>query len=175
MLEDKNITKFAYGILVLASIIIDGPLVPILSMALAIGVLVYKLKAAKNNPADSMDFMLDILILGVVIVVNIVLAFLRFGVIYSVSKHSSRTASSSYETFTVEDFATSAISSFKTKLMTGEIDNGYTSIKNGFKAHLEEAGVENVVLKNNKVTCTVGTDTIVFTIKQDGNITYKIK
>ena len=84
MFEDKNITKFAYGILVLASIIIDGPLVPILSMALAIGVLAYKLKVAKNNPADNMDFMLDVLILGIVIVVNIVLAFLRFGVIFSI-------------------------------------------------------------------------------------------
>lgn len=46
MFEDKHMMKFVYALLGFASIIIPDPIIPIISLVIAISLLVYKIKRA---------------------------------------------------------------------------------------------------------------------------------
>ena len=53
--------------------------------------------------------------------------------------------------------------------------NHLDEIKNGFTTYLkEELGITNTTVKGNKITCSVGNDTIVFTVTKN-DIKYSIK
>ncbi len=49
MIDEKYMMKFAYALLVVISIVIDGPIVPILSTVLAVAFLIYKYKNRKSE------------------------------------------------------------------------------------------------------------------------------
>ena len=175
MFEDKGIVKFAYGILVLASIIIDGPIVPIICLVLAVGLIIFKYKESKSSPEKGMDFMLDVIILSIVIIVNIVLLFLRIGIMTSTNKYYKTYSESSYESYTADDFAKLAISEYYSKAMTSGYETNSNKMKKEFKDFLEESGVPNVSIKGNKVNCTFDSSQISFIFDSDGDISYKIK
>ncbi len=62
MFEDKHMFKFVCALLGFASIIIPGPIIPIVSLVIAISLLVYKIKRAKKSPEGFEALILDIIL-----------------------------------------------------------------------------------------------------------------
>ena len=70
MFEDRHMFKFVCAMLGFASIIIPGPIVPIISFIIAIAMFVYKIKQAKESPEGFESLMLDIIIIVIIIVIG---------------------------------------------------------------------------------------------------------
>ena len=72
MFEDRNMLKFVYALLGFVSIIISGPIVPVVSLIIAIALLVYKIKRAKESPEGFEALMLDIIIMRIIMMKKII-------------------------------------------------------------------------------------------------------
>lgn len=172
MFEDKNMFKFVCALLGFASIIIPGPIVPIISLVIAISMLVYKIKRAKESPEGFEELMIDIIIIVVVLVIDIGFFAMRISI-----DNKYDYSSSSSEEITSSDFAQTAILAYKISNPSQFSDKGnhQNSIKNGFVTYLKEnIGIQDVSVKGNKITCKMGTDTIIFTTTKN-DIKYDIK
>lgn len=175
MFEDRHIMKFVYALLGFASIIIPGPIVPIVSLIIAIAMLVYKIKRAKESPEGFESLMLDIIIIVIVLVVDIGIFAMRISIENEYNKYNY--SSSSKQERTASDFAESAILAYQIGNLSQFSDEGnhLNAIKSGFTTYLkEELGITNTTVKGNKITCSVGSDTIIFTVTKN-DIKYSIK
>lgn len=175
MFEDRHMMKFVYALLGFASIIIPGSIVPIVSLIIAIAMLVYKIKKAKESPEGFESLMLDIIIIVIVLVVDIGIFAMRISIENEYNKYNY--SSSSKQEMTASDFAETAILAYQMGNLSQFSDEGnhLNAIKSGFTTYLkEELGITNTTVKGNKITCSVGNDTIVFTVTKN-DIKYSIK
>lgn len=175
MFEDRSMLKFVYALLGFASIIIPGPIVPVVSLIIAIALLVYKIKQAKESPEGFEALMLDIIIIVIVLVVDIGIFAMRISIENEYNKYNY--SSSSQQEMTASDFAESAILAYQIGNLSQFSDEGnhQSAIKSGFSKYLrDELGISDISINGNKITCKIGTDTIIFTITKN-DIKYSIK
>ncbi len=173
--EDKHMFKFIYALLGFASIIIPGPIVPIISLIIAIGILIYKIKLAKESPEGFEAIMLDIVLIIIVLVIDIVFFVMRISIEHEYNKYDY--SSSNSQEITASDFAETAIVAYQLENFSQFSDNGnhLNAIKSGFTSYLkDELGITEVNVKGNKITCNIGSDTIIFTITKN-DIKYSVK
>ena len=173
MFEDKHMFKFVCALLGFASIIIPWPIVPIVSLVIAIAMLVYKIKAAKESPEGFEALMLDIVLIIIVLVIDIGFFAMRISIEHEYNKYNYSSSSSEYST---SDLAEMIITSYKidnsSKFGSGANIN---TIKSGFKTYLEkELELTNVTMNGNKITCYIDMEQVIFTVtKNDINYTVK--
>ena len=149
MFEDKYIFKFICVLLGTCSIFIRGPIIPIISVIVAIGMLVYRIKKSKESPEDHADFMLDVMLVAIVIIINIVLLTMFFIVENHIDSNDNYSSSSSQEYL--------------------------NAIKKGFTSYLkEDLGLSDVTVNGNKITCTWKEKTVIFTVSKN-DISYSVK
>lgn len=172
--EDKHMFKFICALLGFASIIIPGPIVPIVSLIIAIAMLVYKIKAAKESPEGFEALMLDIVLIIIVLVVDIGFFAMRISIQNEYNdKYNYSSNSSEYST---SDLAQMIITSYKIE-HSSQFTNGtnISTIISGFKTYLEkEMEITNVTMNGNRITCYIGTDQVIFTVTTS-DIKYIIK
>lgn len=183
MSEDKHLFKFICAFLGLMSIFIEGPLIPMISFVIAIGMLIYKIKCAKESPEAYQALMLDIILVIIVLVIDIVFFIMQISILGSVESQMSLFSNDSAvvdtndSSMTLPEILDTAISLYKLgnlSQFSGDKNNS-GAIKAGFSDYLEnELGFTNVNVKGNKITCTFGTDEITFTVTKN-DIKYKIK
>lgn len=171
MFEDKHISKFFYVFLGLASVFIPGPLIPIISFIIAVCMLVYKVKRAKESPEGFESLMIDIALIVIVIVVDIGLFVLEVAVVKDYNKYNY--SSSSSKEMTAEETMQEVIDTYLDVALE-DSNRTQKSMVDGFALYLELCGIKDINVKGNKITCNVGTGTIVFTVTKN-NIKYKIK
>lgn len=167
--------QFVCILLGIISIIIPGPIVPIISFIIVISLLVYKIKRAKESPEGFKSLMLDAVIIIIVIVINIGFFVMRISIENEYSK--SDYSSSSYQEMSASEFSEAAIAAYQIGNLSQFTDEGnhLNAIKNGFKSFLQnDLEIEDVKVNGNKITCNIGTDTIIFTITKN-DIKYSIK
>ena len=175
MFEDKNMMKFVCVLLGLASIIIPGPIVPFVTLIIAITMLVYKIKQAKESPEGFESLIIDIIIIVIVLVVDIGIFAMRISIENEYNKYDY--SSSSSEAITASDFAEAAIASYQLGNLSQFSDNGnhQSAIRSGFSTYLkDELGFTDVTINGNRITCNMGTDKIIFTVTKN-DIKYIIK
>ena len=171
MFEDKHMFKFICAILGFASIIIPGPIIPIISFIIAIAMFVYKIKQAKESPEGFASLMLDI----VIIVIDIGFFAMRISIEHEYNKYDY--SSSNSQEMTASDFAETAIAAYQLGNLSQFSDSGnhLNAIKSGFTSYLkDELEITDVNVKENKITCNIGSDTIIFTITKN-DIKYSVK
>ncbi len=175
MFEDKYMFKFVCALLGFASIIIPGPIVPIISFIIAIALFIYKIKKAKESPEGFEALMLDIVVIIIIIVIDIGFFAMRLSIEHEYDKYDY--SSSDSQEMTASEFAETAIVAYQIGNLSQFSDdaNNLNAIKTGFKSYLEdELGITDITVKNNKITCNVKSDTIIFTIKKN-DIKYSVK
>lgn len=175
MFEDRSMNKFIWALLGFASIIIPGPIVPIVSFIIAIAVLVYKIKRAKESPEGFEALMLEIIILIIVIVVDIGFFAMRISIENEYNKYNY--SSSSKQEMSASELAETAIYAYQLGNLSQFSDTGnhLNAIKSGFLSYLQDdLGLSNATLNGNRITCNIGTDTIIFTITKN-DIKYTVK
>lgn len=168
---DKSMYKFIYAFLGLCSIIIPGPIVPIGCLVVAIAILVMKIKAAKESREGYEALMFDIICIVIVLVISLGLSIYRISLEVDYMKNNSSSTSGS------EEIAEAAILIYKTDNISQfkEGSNNINAIKRGFKTYLQnELRIQDVKVKNNQITCTIGTEKIVFTITKN-DITFNVE
>lgn len=174
MFEDKHMFKFVCALLGFASIIIPGPIVPIISLIISIGLLIYKIKRAKESPEGFEALMLDIVCIIIVLVIGIGLTVLRISIENDYNKYNY-SSDSSQET-TVSDFAETAILKYQIDNFSqfSEKGNHQSKIKKGFSTYLKnDLGINDVSIKGNKITCKYRKNTVIFTVTKN-DIKYSI-
>lgn len=174
MFEDKNMLKFVCVALGFASIIIPGPIIPIVSLIVAIGLLVYKIKRAKESPEGFEALMIDIILIIIVVVVDIGFFAMRISVDNTYNKYNS---SSNREEMTISELAETIITSYKMENLDqfSEDKNHLKAIRSGFTNFLkDELEIQEVSVNGNKITCNLDTDTIIFVVTKN-DIKYSIK
>ena len=173
---DKSMSKFIYAFIGLCSIIIPGPIVPIVCLVVAIGMLVMKIKAAKQGSEGFEMLMFDIIGIAIVLVISVVLSIYRISLEFDYMKHNYSSSSSS-EDMTVSELAEAAILVYKIDNMSQfeSSSNNINAIKNGFKTYLQkELEIQDVKVNKNKITCTLGTEKIIFTVTKN-DITFSVE
>ena len=91
-------------------------------------------------------------------------------------KHNYSSSSSS-EDMTVSELAEAAILVYKIDNMSQfeSSSNNINAIKNGFKTYLQkELEIQDVKVNKNKITCTLGTEKIIFTVTKN-DITFSVE
>ncbi len=174
MFEDKHIFKFVCAILGFASIIIPGPIIPIISFIIAIAMFVYKIKRAKESPEGFESLMIDIVIIIIVIVIDIGFFAMRISIENEYNK--SNYSSSSSQKYSTSDLAQMIVYTFKSEnsSLFGSGAN-INTIKTKFKSYLQnELDLTDATIKGNKVNCYIGTDQVTFTVTKN-DIKYSIK
>jgi len=174
MFEDKHIFKFVCACLGFASIIIPGPIIPIISFIIAIAMFVYKIKKAKESPEGFESLMLDIIIIVIVIIVNIGFFAMRISIENEYNKYNY--SSSSSQEYSTSELAQLIVTSYEIE-NSSQFGSGanINTIKSRFKAYLEkELELTNVKTSGNKVSCYIGTDQVTFTITKN-DIKYTVK
>ncbi len=175
MFEDKHMFKFICALLGFASIIIPGPIIPIISFIIAIAMFVYKIKQAKESPEGFASLMLDIVIIVIIIVIDIGFFAMRISIEHEYNKYDY--SSSNSQEMTASDFAETAIAAYQLGNLSQFSDSGnhLNAIKSGFTSYLkDELEITDVNVKENKITCNIGSDTIIFTITKN-DIKYSVK
>ena len=174
MFEDKHMFKFVCALLGFASIIIPGPIIPIISFIIAIAMFVYKIKQAKESPEGFESLMLDIVVIIIVIVIDIGFFAMRISIENEYNKYNY--SSSSSQEYSTSDLAQMVVSSF-------EIENSslfgsganINTIKSKFKSYLQkELKLTDVTINGNKVICYIGADQVTFTVTKN-DIKYSVK
>lgn len=178
MFEDKYIFKFVCAILAVASIMIPGLIVPVISFVVAIALLIYKFKQGKDSPEGFELLMLDIVCIIILIIVDIGFFAFRISVAHEYSKYNSSTYSlGSSQEMSSEDVAEKAIYAYKTinySQFSGS-GNHLSAIKSGFLSFLKnDLEISDATINGNKITCTVGFDKIVFLVTRN-DIKYNIE
>lgn len=176
MFEDKLMFKFVCAMLGFASIIIPGPIVPIISFVIAIAMFVYKIKQAKESPEGFESLMLDIIIIAIVIVIDIGFFAMRISIEHEYNKYDYSSSSSSQE-MSASDFAENAINVYEIGHLAQFSDerNHLAEIKSGFTSYLKnELELSDVTVNGNKITCKFNYDTIIFTVTKN-DIKYSVK
>lgn len=175
MFEDKHMFKFVCALLGFASIIIPGPIVPIISLIIAISMLVYKIKRAKESPKGFEALMLDIILIIIVLVIDIGFFAMRISIEHEYNKYNY--SSSSNQEMTTSELAENIILAYQLENASQFSDSGnhLNTIKSGFTTYLkEELEINDVSVNGNKITCNIGTDTIIFTVTKN-DIKYSVK
>ena len=175
MFEDRHMFKFVCAMLGFASIIIPGPIVPIISFIIAIAMFVYKIKQAKESPEGFESLMLDIIIIVIIIVIDIGFFAMRISIEHEYNKYDY--SSSSSQEMSASDFAENAIAVYGIGHLAQFSDEGnhLAEIKSGFTSYLKnELGLSDVTVNGNKITCKFNYDTIIFTVKKN-DIKYSVK
>lgn len=176
MFEDKHMLRFVYVLLGVFSIMIPGPIIPMVSLIIAICFIVHKIKRAQESPEGLQEVMFDVIILVIVIVINISFVVMRIAIEKEygfLDKYSS----SQEEEMTTEELAETLIVTYQLGNLSQfeEKGNHIAEIKKGFKKFLQdEMGIVDVTLKGNKITCNLDGETIIFTIIRN-DITFDIK
>jgi len=173
MFEDKHMFKFVCAMLGFASIIIPGPIVPIISFIIAIAMFVYKIKQAKESPEGFESIMLDIIIIVIIIVIDIGFFAMRISIENEYNKYNYSSSSSEYST---SDLAQLIVTSYKID-HSSQFGSGsnINTIKSGFKRYLEtEMDLTNVTISGNNVICYIGADKVIFTVTTN-DIKYTVK
>ena len=175
MFEDKHMFKFICALLGFASIITPGPIIPIISFIIAIAMFIYKIKQAKESPEGFESLMLDIVIIVIIIVIDIGFFAMRISIEHEYNKYDY--SSSNSQEMTASDFAETAIAAYQLGNLSQFSDSGnhLNAIKSGFTSYLkDELEITDVNVKENKITCNIGSDTIIFTITKN-DINYSVK
>ena len=175
MFEDKHMFKFICALLGFASIIIPGPIIPIISFIIAIAMFVYKIKQAKEGPEGFESLMLDIVIIVIIIVIDIGFFSMRISIEHEYNKYDYSWSNS--QEMTASDFAETAIAAYQLGNLSQFSDSGnhLNAIKSGFTSYLkDELEITDVNVKGNKITCNIGSDMIIFTITKN-DIKYSVK
>lgn len=174
MFEDKHIFKFVCALLAFASIIIQGPLVPIISLIISITMIIYKIKKAKESPEGFEELMLDIICIVIVLVMNIIFLAIRISAEYEYNRHDY--LSSDSKEMTASDLAETVIAAYKLDNFSQFSDSGnhQTEIKNGFSSFLkDELDISDVSVKGNRITCNIGAEQIIFIVTKN-DIKYRV-
>lgn len=174
MFEDKHMFKFVCAMLGFASIIIPGPIVPIISFVIAIALFVYKIKQAKESPEGFESLMFDIIIIVIIIVIDIGFFAMRISIEHEYNKYDYSSSSSSE--YSTSDLAQLIVTSYKID-HSSQFGSGanINTIKSGFKRYLEtEMDLTNVTINGNRVTCYIGSDQVIFTVTTN-DIKYTVK
>lgn len=174
MFEDRHMFKFVCALLGFASIIIPGPIIPIISFVIAIAMFVYKIKRAKESPEGFESLMLDIVIIVIVIIVDIGFFAMRISIENEYNKYNYSSSSSSE--YSTSDLAQLIVTSYKID-HSSQFGSGtnINTIKSGFKRYLEsEMDLTNVTISGNNVICYIGSDKVIFTVTTN-DIKYTIK
>ena len=175
MFEDKHMFKFVCALLGFASIIIPGPIIPIVSLVIAISWLVYKIKRAKESPEGFEELMIDIALIIVVLVIDIGFFAMRLSIDHEYNKYNY--SSSSNQEMSTSELAENIILAYRLDNYSQFSDSGnhLNAIKSGFTTYLkEELEINDVNVNGNKITCNIGTDTIIFTVTKN-DIKYSVK
>ena len=178
MLEDKGMLKFIWTFLGVISIMVDGPIIPLVCSIIAIAVLVYKIKCAKEDPAVMQDMMFEIFVLVIVLIITIPCFIMRIAIVSEFDSSDYKSSSVEEEkVYTSEEIAEMIIDKYKRTHDSyfNTTSNKLNEIKSGFELILRDYfGDENVTVNNNKMTCSYLLDEIVFTVTRN-DITYVIK
>lgn len=168
--------RFVYLLLVFASIIIPGPIVPLISFAIAIGMLIYKIKAAKESQEGFQMLKLDIIFIIIILIMDIAFFGLRISIESSYNR-SNYSQTSIKKEMTASEFAETVITLYRVEnssLFYSEKNNTKT-IRNGFKSYLQNnLEMDDVTIKGKNVICYFGDEKIVFNI-EDNNISFSIR
>ncbi len=174
---DKYMLRFIYSLLAFAAIIIPGPIVPLISLAIGIGILIYKLKAAKESREGFDILKIDVIWLIIVLVIDIAFFGLRISIESTYNRDNSSYKSSVEQEMTASEFAETVISLYRVKnssLFYSEKNNSKT-IRSGFKSYLQnDLEMNDVTIKGKNVICYYENEKIVFTV-DDNEISFNIK
>ena len=156
MFEDKHIFKFVCILLGVFSIFLPGPIIPIISFIIGIGMLIYKIKCVKESPEGFEALMIDIILIIIVIVIDIGFFAMRISIESEYDKYNY--SSSSSQKYTIEELAESTISVYKMGHLSQFTDkaNNLNKIKKEFKVFLEEeVGLTDFTVNKNDITYTI--------------------
>lgn len=167
--------RFIYSILAFASIIIPGPIVPMVSFVIAIGILIYKIKAAKESKEGFDLLKIDIIMIIIVLVIDIGFVALRISIENSYNR--SNYSQTSKEQMTSSEFAETVIFQYQMENISlfSNGENNTKTIRSGFKEYLQnDLGLDNVTIRGKNVICYFEDEKIVFTV-DDNDISFSIK
>ena len=180
MFEDKNMMKYISALIGFCSIIIPGPIVPLVCLVIGIAMLVVKIKQAKESPEGFESLMLDIVCIVIVIVIDIVFTVYRVWLVaeYTNPSYDSPSSSSSQE-MTASDFADRAVAGYKLRNILAFENNknkdNRAQIKSTFINYLKnELEMEDVKTNGDNVIVKYNSNQIVFTILLN-DIRYKVR
>lgn len=174
--EDKHMFKFICALLGFASIIIPGPIIPIISFIIAIAMFVYKIKKAKESPEGFESLMLDIIIIVIVIVIDIAFFAMRVSIENDFNRkynYSTSTSLSSEFSEAIEG----AIASYMIQNydLFSSSKNNVNKIKSGFSSYLRnDLELDDVTVQGNNIICNIGDKTVTFKITKN-DIAYSIE
>jgi len=171
--EDRHMFKFVCALLGFASIIIPGPIVPIISLIIIIGMLIYKIKRAKESPEGFEELMLDIIIIVIILLIDIGTFVTRI----PIEDKSNKYSSSSTQEMTISELAENIVSTYKVENFSQFLESGnhINAIKSGFTTYLkDELDISDVSINGNRITCNIETDQIIFTVIKN-DIKYTIR
>ena len=171
----KYMYRFIYSILALASIFMPGPIVPMISLVIAIGILVYKIKLAKESKEGFDMLKVDIIMIIIVLVIDIGFVALRISIENSYNR--SNYSQTSKEQMTSSEFAEAVIWQYQVKntslFLNGE--NNTKAIRSGLEQYLKnDLGLDDVTIKGKNVICYFENEKIIFTV-DDNEISFNIK
>ena len=169
MFEDGNLSKFIYAVLGFASIIIPGPAIKIVVFVIAVAMLVYEIKKAKESPEGFESATWSVVILVGILIFDLGFTALWWGVQNDYNKYNyvQTSSSDSLDDMSPEEFAEAAVVAYKLGHLVQfvEKENHQSEIKSGFMEFLENnIGINNIEEKGNKLTCVIDGKKIIFTI-----------
>lgn len=170
MFEDGNLSKFIYAILGVASIIIPGPAIKIAVFVIAVAMLIYEIKKAKESPEGFESATWSVVILVGILIFDLGFTVLWWGVQSDYNKYNYTQTSSSAsidDDMSPEELAEAAVVTYKLGHLAQfvEKENHQNEIKSGFMEFLEnDIGISNIEAKGNKLTCVIAGNKIIFTI-----------
>lgn len=171
MFEDNGLFRFYYILLTVASIIIPGPIIPMIGAVLLIVLCIYKFKRAKESPEGFHSLMLEIVFIVILIIIEVAFFALRISAENSVKVNKYSTESS--QEYTISDLADITIETYK--LMNPSVFDGKTEvskIRGDFKDFIQDYWeVDDITIKGNKIICTIDDQKVAFSVSKK-NITY---
>lgn len=170
----KHMYKFIYILIALLTIIRPGPIVPIVCLLVAIGILIAKINAAKKSKETSKKLKTDIILILIVVIVCGVFSVIR---ISAETEHRKNSPITITRTMKASEFAEKAIDTYKKNNSSQFIEKGshFSEIKKGFMAFLkDDLEIIDIQEDRNKLTCTVKKEEIIFEITKN-NIEFSIK
>lgn len=170
----KHMYKFIYILIAFCTIIIPGPIIPIICLLIAIGILMSRISAAKKSKEASKKLKLDIILILIVVIVCVIFSVIRISAEIEHKKNSPITIT---RTMTASEFAEKAIDTYRMNNSSQFIEKGshFSEIKKGFMTFLkDDLQIKDIQEDRNKLTCTVKKEEITFEITKN-NIEFSIK
>lgn len=173
--KNRDMFEFVYILLGFLSIFTSGPVVPFICLIIAISIVIYKVKRAKESIQGFEALKRDIIFIIILLVIDIGFFAMEISVQNEYNKHDY--SSSNSQEMSTSDIAKELISVYKANNPSqfSKKGNHQEEIKTGFSNFLKkEIGKDYITVIENIIFCGSGDNRITFEITKN-NIKYSTK